>query len=119
MPTSRTRCSSSRRRRIKSRRGLQFLRPLLGDGLLTAEGETHKRHRKLLAPAFAPKRLEQYGEIMVEETRRQMAGWRPGQRIDISREMMEMTLAIAGRTMFGADVRSDAAHGRARARARA
>lgn len=88
--------------------GLQFLRPLLGNGLLTAEGETHKRHRKLLAPAFAPKRLEKYAEIMVEETRKQMAGWTSGQRIDVSREMMEMTLAIAGRTMFGADVRSDA-----------
>jgi cytochrome P450 len=89
--------------------GLQFLRPLLGNGLLTAEGETHKRHRKLLAPAFAPKRLEKYGEIMVEETARQLAMWKQGQRIDISREMMEMTLAIAGRTMFGADVRRDAA----------
>src|SRR5258705_9796969 len=48
--------------------GLQFLRPMLGDGLLLAEGETHKRHRKLLAPAFAPKRLEKYGEIMVDDT---------------------------------------------------
>jgi len=37
--------------------GLNFLRPLLGDGLLLAEGETHRRHRKLLAPAFAPKRI--------------------------------------------------------------
>ncbi|HEY5934387.1 MAG TPA: cytochrome P450, partial [Kofleriaceae bacterium] len=39
---------------------LQFLAPLLGEGLLTAEGATHKRHRKLLAPAFAPKRLAAY-----------------------------------------------------------
>jgi cytochrome P450 len=82
---------------------------MLGDGLLLAEGDDHKRHRKLLAPAFAPKRLEKYGEIMVDETRKQMAAWTSGQRVDISREMMEMTLAIAGRTMFGADVRSDAA----------
>jgi cytochrome P450 len=89
--------------------GLQFLKPMLGEGLLTAEGETHKRHRKLLAPAFAPKRLEKYGEVMVSETDLQLSRWRHGQRLDLAHEMMEMTLAIAGRTMFGADVRSDAA----------
>jgi cytochrome P450 len=88
--------------------GLQFLKPLLGEGLLTAEGEPHKKHRKLLAPAFAPKRLDAYGEVMVEETVAQVERWTTGERIDLSHEMMQMTLAIAGRTMFGADVRRDA-----------
>ena len=88
--------------------GLQFLAPILGDGLLSAEGETHKRHRKLLAPAFAPRRLAAYGEVMVAETRAQLARWTPGREIDLSSEMMELTLAIAGRTLFGADVRGDA-----------
>jgi cytochrome P450 len=99
---------------FKKSQGLQYLLPLLGDGLLTSENPTHKRHRKLLAPAFAPKRLAAYGEVMVDETRKQVAAWRPGQRIDLSSEMMEMTLAIAGKTMFAADVRGDAstvAHG--------
>src|SRR5580698_8909961 len=50
--------------------GLQYLAPVLGNGLLSAEGDVHKRHRKLLAPAFAPKRLANYGAVMVEETRR-------------------------------------------------
>ncbi len=93
---------------FKKSLGLQFLRNLLGDGLLTAEGEVHKQHRKLLAPAFAPKRLAAYADVMVEETRSQVGRWRPNQRIDLAHEMMEMTLAIAGRTMFGTDVRGSA-----------
>jgi cytochrome P450 len=93
---------------VKKSAGLQFLRPLLGDGLLTADAEPHRRHRKLLAPAFAPRRLAGYGEIMVEETAKQVAQWSPGDRIDLADEMMEMTLAIAGRTLFGVDVRSEA-----------
>jgi cytochrome P450 len=88
--------------------GIQFLRPLLGDGLLTAEGALHRRHRKLLAPAFAPRRLASYGEVMVAEIREQIARWSPGDRIDLAAEMMQMTLAIAGRTLFGVDVRRDA-----------
>jgi cytochrome P450 len=94
---------------FKKSAGLQFMMPLLGEGLLTAEGTPHRRHRKLLAPAFAPKRLAAYGEVMVGETRRQVARWRVGERIDLATEMMELTLAIAGRTLFGADVRGDAA----------
>lgn len=93
---------------FKKSAALQFLAPLLGEGLLTAEGEPHKRHRKLLAPAFAPRRLAAYGERMVAETRATAARWRPGSQIDIAREMMELTLAIAGRTLFDADVRGDA-----------
>jgi cytochrome P450 len=90
-------------------RGLSvFLKPLLGEGLLSAKSELHRRHRKLLAPAFAPKRIAAYGETMVGETARQVATWTDGQTIDVAAEMMKMTLAIAGKTLFGADVRGDA-----------
>src|ERR1051325_6812681 len=74
---------------FKKSAGLQFLKPMLGDGLLTAEGDVHRRHRKLLDPAFAPKRLAAYGEVMVAETVRQTRGWRAGDRIDLAHEMME------------------------------
>ena len=100
--------------RYRKSPGLGFLRPLLGDGLLTADAEVNRRHRKLLAPAFAPRRLAAYGELMVGETRAQLARWRAGDHRDLAAEMMELTLAIAGRTLFGADVRGDAstvAHG--------
>jgi cytochrome P450 len=89
--------------------GLQFLEPVLGEGLLSAEGDVHKRHRKLLAPAFAPKRLAGYADVMVEETVRTVSTWRAGKQVDLAHEIMEMTLAIAGRTLFGAEVRGDAA----------
>lgn len=94
--------------RFKKSVGLRFLQPLLGDGLLLSEAAPHRRARKLLAPAFAPKRLAAYGAVMVEETRAQLARWSPDDRIDLAAEMMEMTLAIAGRTLFGVDVRRDA-----------
>src|SRR5690606_35816762 len=71
---------------FKKSAGLAFLMPLLGDGLLTAEGAHHRRHRKLLAPAFAPRRLAAYGEVMVAETRAQLARWAPGQQLDLARE---------------------------------
>ncbi len=90
---------------FKKTAGLRFLAPVLGDGLLSAEGAVHHRHRKLLAPAFAPRRIAAYAPVMVEETRAQIARWARGQRVDLAHEMMELTLAIAGRTLFGADVR--------------
>src|SRR5215475_3487533 len=78
---------------FKKSMGVQFLRPLLGDGLLTAEGEPHRRHRKLLAPAFAPRRLAGYGEVMVAETREQIARWSPGERaIDVGMRAVDVAM---------------------------
>lgn len=87
----------------------KFLEPLLGAGLLTAEGELHKQHRKLLAPAFAPRRVQAYGTSMVAETLEALATWRDGDVVDVLPQMMGLTLTIAGRTLFNADVRRDAA----------
>jgi cytochrome P450 len=91
----------------KARTLSEFLRPLLGGGLLTAEAEVHRRHRKLLAPAFAPKRMNKYA------TKRTAQGWSnraPGtsETIDLAEAMMEMTLAIAGKTLVGQDLRQQA-----------
>jgi cytochrome P450 len=85
-----------------------FARPLLGDGLLTSEGLDHRRARKLLAPAFAARRIAGYAEVMAAEATRTAAGWADGGRTDLAADMMRMTLAIAGRTLFDADVRGDA-----------
>jgi cytochrome P450 len=93
---------------MKSRGLSVFARPLLGDGLLTSEGGDHKRARKLLAPAFAAKRIAGYADVMAAEAARAAAGWADGARVDFAEEMMTATLAIAGRALFDADVRGDA-----------
>jgi cytochrome P450 len=83
---------------------LQRAKVTLGEGLLTSEGELHRRQRRLSQPAFAAHRVGTYADAMVQETTRLRDSWTDGQTIDIHEQMMELTLAIAGRTFFGADV---------------
>jgi cytochrome P450 len=89
-------------------RALQRSKRLLGEGLLTSEGEHHRRQRRLAQPAFHKKRIESYGDVMVAYAARQTARWRDGANVDIAREMMKLTLAIVGKTLFNADVEEDA-----------
>jgi cytochrome P450 len=88
--------------------GLQRAKRLLGEGLLTSEGEFHLRQRRLAQPAFHRQRIAAYGMTMVEYSDRLSNRWQPGQELDISREMMRLTLAIAGKTLFDADVETEA-----------
>jgi len=92
----------------KTRELSTYLQPLLGSGLLAAEGEVHQRNRKLLAPAFAAKRVIDYGNLMVEETIDQLSRWTPNQQVDMSEEMTKLTLAIVGRALFGRAMREEA-----------
>ena len=85
-----------------------FMRPVLGNGLLASDGELHGRQRKLLAPAFAHKRIAAYAETMAERARRWAASIEDGQELDVSDGMMRLTLEIVGKTLFDAEVGSDA-----------
>jgi cytochrome P450 len=87
---------------------LQRAKRLLGEGLLTSEGEFHRRQRRLAQPAFHRQRVALYGEVMTEYAGRTSARWRDGETLDIADEMMRLTLAIVGKTLFDADVESEA-----------
>ena len=71
-----------------------------GDGLLTSEGETWKRQRRLIQPAFHRERIAAYAGVMTSFTEQAIADWRDGARFDIHQEMMRLTLAIVVRTLF-------------------
>ena len=89
-------------------RALQRSKRLLGEGLLTSEGDHHRRQRRLAQPAFHRQRIATYGEMMVEYAARISERWEDGQTLDVAREMMRLTLAIVGKTLFDADVEEDA-----------
>jgi cytochrome P450 len=85
-------------------RALQVARRVLGNGLLTSEGDFHDRQRRLLQPLFLPERVATYGPAIVEAAERTSHRWREGDTVDVQREMARLTLAIVGETIFAADL---------------
>ena len=92
---------------IKSR-ALQRAKILLGEGLLTSEGSHHLRQRRLVQPAFHRERLAGYASAMSESAVRVRERWHSGIPMDVSVEMAHLTLAIVAKTLFSADVESEA-----------
>jgi cytochrome P450 len=89
-------------------RALQRAKRLLGEGLLTSENEFHRRQRRLAQPAFHRARIATYGAVMTDYAARTASRWRDGETLDISQEMMRLTLAIVGKTLFDTDVEAEA-----------
>ena len=87
---------------------LQRARTLLGQGLLTSEGEHHLRQRRLAQPAFHRDRVAAMAEAMVRRAAGVADVWRAGATLHVGREMNRLTLGIAGETMFGAEVDAEA-----------
>ena len=95
------------------------LRRVLGNGLLTSEGDFWRRQRKLVQPAFHQARIASYAEVMVAYTERMLATWEDGQKIsgglasepasiDVHEAMMRLTLDIVAKTLFDTDVSREA-----------
>src|SRR2546421_5993916 len=82
--------------------GIRVLRPVLGDGLLIAEGRAWKHQRRTLSPAFTPRAVASLVPHMIavtDETIAKLQG-ASGEPVDLRETMQRMTLEIAGRTMF-------------------
>jgi cytochrome P450 len=77
--------------------------PLLGDGLLTTDGDYHRRARRIMLPAFHRERLAESTQIMSEEAERALEDWRPGERVDLYAWTRRLALRVAMRALFGFD----------------
>jgi cytochrome P450 len=84
----------------------RFFRALFGEGLLSSDGETWRAHRKIMAPAFDPRSVTAYAPVMAEAAEAFARGWDrlpDGAEIDVSQEMIGLTLEIISRALFSAD----------------
>jgi cytochrome P450 len=95
-----------RHRSVMKSRGVQALKELLGEGLLTSEGDFHRTQRRRIQPIFHRDRIRTYSGAMVEEADRHAGGWTDGATLDVHEEMYRLTLSIVSRTLFATDIQA-------------
>ena len=93
-------------RNFTNRQATENLRLLLGDGLLSIDGDFHRQQRRLVQPAFHKQRIESYRDAMVACTGRVLDEWQPGEQRDMAEEMMRLTMHIVAKTLFNVDIAS-------------
>lgn len=76
----------------------------LGNGILTSDGDFHRRQRRLVQPAFHYQRIAGYADEIVRQTDQMLDVWESGASYDVDDEMMRLTMKIVSRALFGADV---------------
>lgn len=81
--------------------------PLLGDGLLTSDGESWKFQRQLTNPAFLNNRIKKYFEVILDETDSFLTSTKVGETRDVHKDMMGLTLNIVVKALFGSSVEKD------------
>ena len=98
---------ATHQRAFKKGPGFERARIVLGNGLLTSEGDFHLRQRRMLQPAFHRRTVAAYGDIMVQEAARVGASWRDGGLRDVAEDMTELALRVVTRALFGTELDED------------
>jgi cytochrome P450 len=93
--------------KLQKGRALNRLKPTLGNGLLTSEGELHQKQRRIIQPVFNHRNLQVYADPMAARASKLSASWEDSQPINMTAAMMALTLSIVCQTLFGADVESE------------
>jgi cytochrome P450 len=87
---------------------LQLAKTLLGEGLVTSEGDLHDRQRRIIQPLFHPKQITTYGKVITDYAASLNQRWKDGETRDILKEMMQLTLSIICKSVLNYEVESEA-----------
>ena len=74
---------------------------LLGNGLLTSDGDFWRRQRRLIQPGFQSESIKRYAHAITEEVESMLARWATSGEVELRAEMLELTLKIVCRALFG------------------
>ena len=85
----------------------KILRPILREGLLTAEGETWKRSRKAMAPVFTPRHIAGFAGPMLARAEAFCDRYQDGAVVDVARDMTLLTYDILAETLFSGEIAGD------------
>jgi cytochrome P450 len=85
----------------------RLLASFLGEGLFSQEGDTHRRQRRLMQPAFHRERMAAYGQIVLDATYQMLDQWRPDETRDLVADMMRLTFTIVSRALFSTDTSAE------------
>jgi cytochrome P450 len=96
-----------RAKAYRKSRGYDGIKLVLGDGLLTSEGEQWRKQRKGMQPAFHHERVRKMAETMAAFGHKTLEEWSVAPPGEVHAEMMRLTFRIAGATLFGADLAGD------------
>jgi cytochrome P450 len=92
---------------MKREDGIDIVRRVLGQGLLTSEGDLWKRQRKLMSQAFSPKRIQDYGSAMVRVADESLELWKSGEVTNLHEEMARTTMRVVADVLFGASMQAE------------
>lgn len=99
----------SKGRNFTKGRSLERLRKVVGNGLLTNEGDSYLRQRRLIQPLFHGRSIRNFADAIVEQTMAFSQSWREGETRDLAQEMMALTLGVVSRTILGSSEHPQAA----------